>query len=345
MCWAVRVRIESSVKAISWIPSEAIEGLPKVPFELGIGHYDEPPPDHLREGDLERLRDSDRFREANDLRAWIEVEDGRVVDHGYEGGGLVGSTTFRVGPKEVIVAGAAFDTLQSAPEVQDQTVRFVQTVGGRAGFPAPRRVRGKPFFRINSATAWTTLALTIRADGSSDHELVGASPFPRHWIYDRDGTLVHKAGTVDFKTWYRQAHGKHTPWGDEESQAFVTEAESALERQLSRELMQRGGCRPDGGSREATRSSSRASRATSCICCSTECWRSRWTARRSLRSGRARSSASAPCSREAGEPRPCGPGRAAASGSSRRSTSTARCWSSSAPDAGARTDAPPAGRD
>lgn len=240
MCWAVRVRIESSVKAISWIPSEAIEGLPKVPFELGIGHYDEPPPDHLREGDLERLRDSDRFREANDLRAWIEVEDGRVVDHGYEGGGLVGSTTFRVGPKEVIVAGAAFDTLQSAPEVQDQAVRFVQTVGGRAGFPAPRRVRGKPFFRINSATAWTTLALTIRADGSSDHELVGASPFPRHWIYDRDGTLVHKAGTVDFKTWYRQAHGKHTPWGDEESQAFVTEAESALERQLSRELMQRG---------------------------------------------------------------------------------------------------------
>ncbi len=237
---AVRVRIESSVKAISWIPSEAIEGLPKIPFELGIGHYDEPPPDHLREGDLERLRDADRFREANDLRAWIEVEDGRVVGHGHEGGGFVGSTTFRFGPKQVVVPGAAFETLRSVLEVQPQTVRFVQTVGGRAGFPAPRRVRRKPFFRINSATAWTTLALTIRADGSSDHELVGASPFPRHWIYDRDGTLVQKAGTVDFRTWYRQAHGKHTPWGDEESEAFVTEAESALERQLSRELIQRG---------------------------------------------------------------------------------------------------------
>jgi hypothetical protein len=234
------MRIESSVKAISWIPSEAIEGMPKIPFELGIGHYDEPPPDHLGEGDLERLRDADRFREANDLRAWIEVDDGRVVGHGYEGGGFVGSTTFRVGPKAVIVAGVAFDTLQSEPEVQGQAVRFVQTVGGRAGFPAPRRVRAKPFIRINSATAWTTLALTIRADGSSDHELVGASPFPRHWIYDRDGALVQKAGTVDFKAWYREAHGKHTPWGDEESEAFVTEAESALERQLSRELMQRG---------------------------------------------------------------------------------------------------------
>src|SRR3954463_15024933 len=234
------MRIESAVKAISWIPSEAINGMPKIPFELGIGHYDEPPPDQLGEGDLERLRAADRFREANDLRAWIEVEDGQVVGHGYEGGGFVGSTTFHVGPREVIVPGVAFETLQSAPDVQGQAVRFVQTVGGRAGFPAPRRVRGKPFIRINSATAWTTLALTIRADGSSDHELVGARSFPRHWIYDRDGTLAQKAGTVDFKTWYRQAHGTHTPWGDEESEAFVTVAESALERQLSRELMQRG---------------------------------------------------------------------------------------------------------
>ena len=27
------------------------------------------------------LRDADRFRFANELRAWIEVEDGRIVDH------------------------------------------------------------------------------------------------------------------------------------------------------------------------------------------------------------------------------------------------------------------------
>ena len=59
------MRIEKSVTAISWIPSEAIEGLPKLPFELGIGHYDDPPPDKLAEGDLPRLRDEDRFREAN----------------------------------------------------------------------------------------------------------------------------------------------------------------------------------------------------------------------------------------------------------------------------------------
>jgi Cyclic nucleotide-binding domain len=229
------MRIESSVTAISWIPSEAIEGMPKLPFELGIGHYDEPPPDHLEEGDLERLRDADRFREANHLQAWIEVEDGKIVDHGHAGSGLVGSTTFRLGLR-INVPGVAFDVLQSS-EVHDDAVRFVQTVGGRAGFPAPRRVSGRPFFRINSATAWTTLALVIGADGSSYHEVVGASPFPRHWIYDRDGTLVEKSGTVDFKTWYREAHGENTPWGDEESEAFVTAAESALEREISRELM------------------------------------------------------------------------------------------------------------
>jgi hypothetical protein len=231
------MRIERSVSSISWIPSEAIDGMPKLPFEMGIGHYDQPPPDSLAEGDLEALRDADRFREANELKAWIDVEDGKIVGSGYSGGGLVGSTTFSLGIKKIVVPGVAFDVLQADPEERGDSVRFVQTVGGRAGFPAPRRVKQKPFLRINSATAWTTLALTIDADGSSEHEVVGASTFPRHWIYDSAGNLVQKSGIVDFKTWYREAHGEHTPWGDEESQAFVTQAESALERQISKWLM------------------------------------------------------------------------------------------------------------
>jgi hypothetical protein len=234
------MRIESSVTAISWIPSEAIEGMPKLPFELGIGKYDEPPPDRLEKGDLERLRDQDRFREANLLHAWIEVEDGRIVDHENLGRGFVGSTTFSLGVTDLTIPGVAFQVLQSTPEISGHSLTFVQTVGGRAGFPAPRRVKGKPFFRIHSATAWTTLALTIHADGASSHELVGASAFPRHWIYDRMGKLVEKSGTVDFKTWYREAHGENTPWGDEESDAFVTQAESALERELSSKIMQSG---------------------------------------------------------------------------------------------------------
>src|ERR1041384_3251268 len=226
------MRLDRSVTAISWIPSEAIQGLPKLPFELGIGHYDEAPPDKLGEGDLERLRAEDRFREANLLRAWVEVEDGKIVDSGYAGEALVGAAAVRVGPKAIVVPGVAFETIRAEPERTDTSVKFVQTVGGRAGFPAPRRVSGTPFFRIHSATAWTTLALTINADGSSEHELVGASPFPRHWIYDDSGELAQKSGTVDFKTWYRESHGERTPWGDEDPAALVAAAESALAREL-----------------------------------------------------------------------------------------------------------------
>ena len=71
-------RFESSVTAVSWIPSEAITGPSKIPFELGVTHYDEPPPDRL--DNLEVLRTSDRFREANELSGFIEVEGGRARD-------------------------------------------------------------------------------------------------------------------------------------------------------------------------------------------------------------------------------------------------------------------------
>jgi len=82
--------------------------------------------------------------------------------------------------------------------------------------------------------AWTTLGLTIRADGSSPHEVVGASRFPRHWIHDHSGALVAKTGLIDFTRWLRGVLGQHTPWGDEDSPALVTAVESALERRLSR---------------------------------------------------------------------------------------------------------------
>ena len=232
------MRIESAVTAISWIPSEAVEGLPKVPFTLGVAHYDDPPPDVIE--DLDALHEADAFREANELRAYIEVEDGAITDYGHVGKGRIGVTRVKLGPREISVAAVALPTIQGEPEVGDSWVRFTQTAGGRTGMPAPRRVRGKPFFQIHSAIAWTTLALTIRADGSSERELVGASPFPRHWIYDDEGRLVQKSGVIDFEQWYREAHAKNTPWGDEDSPAFATEVESALERELSRSLMREG---------------------------------------------------------------------------------------------------------
>ena len=228
------MRIESSVTSISWIPSEAVEGLPKLPFTFGVAHYDDPPPDRVDQ--IETMHRADLFREANELKAWVEVEGDKIVDYGHAGRGRIGLTRLKLGPKEIAVPAVAMPTLQNT-EVGDGWVRFTQTAGGRTGMPAPRGVRGKPYFQINSAIAWTTLALTIHADGASESELAGASTFPRHWIYDSDGALVQKSGVIDFDKWYREAHAQNTPWGDEDSAAVVTAVESAMERDLSLEIM------------------------------------------------------------------------------------------------------------
>ena len=228
------MRIESSVTSISWIPSEAVEGLPKLPFTLGVAHYDYPPPDRI--DNIETMHRADLFREANELKAWVEVEDGKIVDYGHTGRGRIGLTRLKLGPKEIAVPAVAMPTLQNN-EVGDGWVRFTQTAGGRTGMPAPRSVRGKPYFQINSAIAWTTLALTIHADGTSEHEVAGASPFPGHWIYDKGGALIEKSGAIDFDKWYREAHEQNTPWGSEDSPAVVTAVETALERELSLTIM------------------------------------------------------------------------------------------------------------
>ena len=112
-----------------------------------------------------------------------------------------------------------------------------RSAGGRTGFPAPRAVRRPPFVQYFAPIAWSTLQLTIHTDGHSEGRLIGASPFPRHWVYDGRGELTAKSGLIDYRDWAGHAFGKHTPWGDEDSPALVTEVESALERQLSTVIM------------------------------------------------------------------------------------------------------------
>jgi hypothetical protein len=87
---------------------------------------------------------------------------------------------------------------------------------------------------------WTTLSLTLYADGTAEAEVAGHSRFPRHWIYDHEGKLSHKSGLADFKDWFRKSFGRHTPWGDQESEAMITAVETALERRLSAQVMSEG---------------------------------------------------------------------------------------------------------
>ena len=230
------MRYESCVTSLSWIPSEAVTGATRTAFDSGFTHYDDPPPAEL--GDVEELRAGDRFRFANVLRAWIEVDDsGRITGGGYDGSGIMGTTTLRLGSLSHTFQAVPLPDMQRTPEQGDGWMRFVQTTGGRTAIPAPRPVRRRPFVQWQAPLVWTTLSLTLHADGRAEYSVTGASRFPRHWIYDAAGRLAHKSGLTDYANWTRVSFGRHTPWGDEDSQALVTAVETALEQALSVQLM------------------------------------------------------------------------------------------------------------
>jgi hypothetical protein len=229
------MRLQASVTAVSWIPSEAIPSPARLPLDIGMAHYDDPPPDAI--DDLESLRAADRFRFANELRAWIEVEEGRITAYGHDGRGHIGATRIKLGPLQLAFPAVALPDVRPEPIASETAVRFVQTTGGRTGVAMPRPVKYAPYVQITSPLAWTTLALTIHADGTVEQELIGASPFPRHWVFDRFGRLFQKSGVIDFGSWLFDESEQRTPWGGVDSATLVTEAETALERELSRTLM------------------------------------------------------------------------------------------------------------
>lgn len=238
-------RRNATATSISWIPSEAVRGMTRLPFERGVSHYDVAPPDHLEGPEhVVELQRADRFRFANVLSAWIEVDgSGQITRWGQDGGGMIGSTTLGIGARSASFAAVPYPDLRPEPKQGDGWVRFTQTAGGRTGVPAPRRVNRPPFVQIVAPTAWSTIELTIYADGRCGCQLVGMSPFPRHWLYGQDGDLVQKSGLIEFRQWYRTAFGPHTPWGDVDHQTPMGALESHLERQLSTALMAGDGVR------------------------------------------------------------------------------------------------------
>jgi cyclic nucleotide-binding protein len=238
---SVRKRIEASVTAITWLPFEALDRMPTVPLELAFAHHDEPPPARLPP--LEELRRTDSFREANELRAWIDVQDGAIVDYGHEGRGLVGDPGLELGLRQVAFAAVEFPALQPEPEVGVGWVRFAQTVGGRIGLPAAHPLPGKPYFHLGAISSWTTLELVIHADGTHAGALVASSPFPRHSLYSDDRTLLAETTPIDFDDWYLDSLGPlaaETPWGRLDTPAFLATFESQLERELATSILRTG---------------------------------------------------------------------------------------------------------
>ncbi len=136
------MRFESSVLSISWIPSEAVRGMVRTPFEAGVLHYDDPPPDRVGgPGELESLRAARSFRFANELRAWIDAEDGAIVGHGQSGGGHIGITRVSLG-RAIGFQAVALPDLRPEPEVETALERELAATLMRGGAkPNVQRVR------------------------------------------------------------------------------------------------------------------------------------------------------------------------------------------------------------
>ncbi len=225
------MRYHATATCLSWIPPTAVEGVFGLPFGLGVAHYDQPPPDQLP--DVGALLAADAIRFANQLHAWIEVKDGQITAHGMSGGGRLGSTTVRLRSRGLTFAGVALPDLTPPPEVHKDRVRFTQTAGGHTGAPVPRAVPRPPFWQLTAPIAWSTIALTLSADGSCTAELAAASRFPRHYLYDDAGRLTHKTAVIRYKDWIRGAAQHGTPWGGGGEPVPVTAVKGPAERSLA----------------------------------------------------------------------------------------------------------------
>ena len=229
------MRIESSVTAVSWVPLDCVEGGQRLAFHVGAAQYDDPPPQRL--DDLASLMAQGRVRLANQLRGYAEVSDGRIVASGQSGQGWVGASREAADANQVGFAAVPLPDLRPDPEDGEGWVRFGQTAGGLLSVGMPYRTGPAASPRLAAPAAWTTLSLTIHADGTSSQALVGASPFPRHWVYDHDGRLVATSGVVDFTGWQADAWDPFTPWGGRDAPVRATAVETALERELSQVML------------------------------------------------------------------------------------------------------------
>jgi hypothetical protein len=212
-----------------------VEGVFKLPFGRGIAHYDKPPPD--KSPDVDALLDADAIRFANQVCAWIDVEDGLICDHGMTGGGRLGSTTVRLRKQGHTFAGVPLPDLVAEPEVFADRVRFRQTCGGHTGAPVPRAISHPPFVRIAAPLAWSSIVLTLYPDGTSESEIADASAFPRHYLYDAAGQLTHKTALIRYKDWLYRSEQQRSPWAGVHEPIPTTQVKQQAERSLADSIL------------------------------------------------------------------------------------------------------------
>ena len=172
--------IEAAVTSLSWIPSEAVTGTEQGGVRHGL-HPLRRAAAGRRSTTSTRCATADRFRFANhpvgvdrgrgrtDRRRRLH---GRRPHGGDDGGGR------RPGRRPSPPCRSPTCSSQRSIEPTDASATFVQTVGGHTAVPAPRRVNRPPFVQFQAPTVWTTLSLTIHADGRSELRADRRQPVP-----------------------------------------------------------------------------------------------------------------------------------------------------------------------
>jgi hypothetical protein len=183
------------------------------------------------------MRRLGHFRFAHRLDAWIEVVGGRIVNWGQSGEVIMGLTRLSLGRLRILIPAKGNPVIRHSPTITPERATFVQTAGGRPGFSFLKPTVRWPFLVTHPFTIWTTIELTIGVDGGCSRRFIGASPFPRHWLYDGVGHSVQKTALTRWQMWQSTVFGSHNPWGNENQTPQLSEAETELDRALAAQLM------------------------------------------------------------------------------------------------------------
>jgi hypothetical protein len=81
--------------------------------------------------------------------------------------------------------------------------------------------------------AWSTIALTLYIDGTSESEIADASAFPRHYLYDSAGQLTHKSALIRYKDWLYRSEQERSPWAGVHEPVPTTQVKQRAERSLA----------------------------------------------------------------------------------------------------------------
>ena len=168
---------------MSWIPSEAVTGSTRVAFDSGLTHYDDPRPANSTTSRHFGPRTSSGSPTCSGLGRVGSA--GQISGAGYSGGGLIGDTTIRLG-------GLRYRSRRSLPDPAAAGARPglgpVRADRRRPDRPARAAARqAPPVMQWQAPLVWTTLSLTLHADGTAETTMTGASKFPRHWVYNDAG--------------------------------------------------------------------------------------------------------------------------------------------------------------